>query len=52
MSAILNPYLMFYPVVLGEGKKLFQDAVKTDLKLVDSKTFKSGIVLLTHQPTK
>jgi len=42
--------LMIHPVVAGSGKRLFSDtdALKR-LKLVDSKTTKSGVALLTYQ---
>jgi dihydrofolate reductase len=42
--------LLVYPVVLGSGKRLFQDGSKTTLRLVETKTFPSGIVLLHYQP--
>jgi dihydrofolate reductase len=43
--------LLLCPVVLGVGKRLFQEGNDTKLlKLVDSKTFSSGMVLLTYQP--
>jgi dihydrofolate reductase len=43
--------LMVHPVVLGSGKRLFKDGNdKTVLKLVDTKTFSSGIVVLSYQP--
>jgi dihydrofolate reductase len=43
--------LMVHPVVVGSGKRLFEDggALK-ELKLVDSKTFSTGVVSLTYQP--
>ena len=42
--------LMVHPVVLGEGRRLFADGIgKTVLKLVDTKAFSSGIVILTYQ---
>lgn len=43
--------LMVFPIVLGSGKRIFQDAsdIKS-LKLVDSKTFRSGVVVLTYEP--
>jgi len=43
--------LMVHPIILGSGKRLFRDggAMKT-LKLVETKTFSSGIVVLTYQP--
>lgn len=43
--------LMVHPVVLGGGKRLFRDGSdKTVLKLVDTKSFSSGIVVLSYQP--
>jgi dihydrofolate reductase len=43
--------LMIHPVVLGGGKRLFSDVSdKTVLKLVDTKSFSSGIVILSYQP--
>lgn len=42
--------LMVFPVVLGSGKRLFEDGIdNTVLKLVDTKTFDSGVVVLTYQ---
>ena len=42
--------LMVFPVVLGSGKRLFPDGnEKQLLKLVESRTFTSGVVLLTYQ---
>ena len=40
--------LLVYPVVLGSGKRLFQDASKTTLRLVETKAFGSGVVLLHY----
>ncbi len=44
--------LLIYPIVLGIGKRLFGDANKANLKLVEKKTFGSGTVLLRYQPNK
>jgi len=45
--------LMVFPVVLGSGKRLFPDgSEKKTLHLVESRTFLSGVVLLTYQPVK
>ena len=45
--------LMVFPVVLGSGKRLFPDGnEKKMLRLVESRTFTSGVVLLTYQPVK
>jgi Dihydrofolate reductase len=43
--------LMVHPVILGSGKRLFNS--ETDMKvlrLVDTKRFSSGILVLTYQP--
>jgi len=42
--------LLYYPVVLGRGKRMFPDGLKMDLKLVETKTFKTGVVMLRYQP--
>ena len=42
---------MIFPVVVGSGKRLFREgSEKKVLKLVESKTFSSGVVVLTYQP--
>lgn len=42
--------LMIHPVILGNGKHFFKDdSHKTILKLVDTKAFKTGIVVLTYK---
>ncbi len=41
--------ILLYPIVLGEGKQLFADIHKTGLKLIETKPFKSGIVVLRYQ---
>jgi class 3 adenylate cyclase/dihydrofolate reductase len=41
--------LLVFPVILGSGKRLFRDRIDTHhLRLVDSRTFSSGVVLLTY----
>jgi dihydrofolate reductase len=45
--------LMVHPVVVGRGKRLFKDGVELKrLKLVDSKTTRTGVAILTYQPRK
>lgn len=44
--------ILLYPVILGIGKKLFEGTTKTDLKLVESRSLKTGVVLLRYQPQK
>jgi len=43
-------HLLVFPIVLGGGKKVFPDGFYTGLKLVESKPFPSGVVLLRYQP--
>lgn len=40
--------LLVYPVVLGTGKKLFQDGNHISLQLGETKTFDKGVVLLVY----
>jgi len=43
--------LLVHPVLLGSGKPLFQDIKhQVKLKLVNTKTHPSGVVVLTYQP--
>jgi dihydrofolate reductase len=42
--------LLVYPVVLGSGKRLFRDVTNIAMKLVETKPFSSGVVLLRYQP--
>jgi len=43
--------LMVFPVLLGEGKRLFGDvSEKKPLRLVGSRTLGDGIALLTYEP--
>ena len=43
--------LLFFPVILGGGKRLFRDRIDTHhLRLVSTRTFSSGVVLLTYVP--
>lgn len=45
--------LLVHPVVVGTGKRLFKDGADTTaLKLVESKTYQSGVVVLTYQPER
>jgi dihydrofolate reductase len=44
-------WLMVHPVVLGRGKRLFEDGGDPKgLELVDSKTFSTGVVSLAYRP--
>jgi hypothetical protein len=37
-------------VILGAGKSLFKDIKKMNLKLLEAKTFKNGVVLVKYKP--
>ena len=41
--------LIVYPIVLGEGQKLFVDSIAAKLQLVKSEVFSSGAIALTYQ---
>lgn len=50
-NLIDNYMFMVDPVVLGEGTSIFHGIKhRPDLKLVDTRTFKSGVVLLNYHP--
>jgi dihydrofolate reductase len=43
--------LWVFPLVIGSGKRLFAEgAIPSGLKLVDSKTSTTGVVIGTYQP--
>ena len=43
--------IMLHPVVIGSGKRLFDDITgRIPLKVLDTKTFPSGVVSLTYGP--
>lgn len=44
--------LTVHPVVVGSGKRLFRDGDMAHLKLVESRAFSSGVVLLRYQPDR
>ncbi len=45
--------LMIHPVVVGKGKRLFKDEGDLKrLKLVNSKTSRTGVVFVTYQPDR
>lgn len=41
--------LIVVPILLGEGKPLFKAVDKTNLRLVEQRAFRNGIVLLRYQ---
>jgi dihydrofolate reductase len=44
--------LMIFPLILGAGKRLFEDGNVVALNLVETQTFSSGVVVLTYQPER
>jgi dihydrofolate reductase len=43
--------LMIFPVIVGSGKRLFEDGGDQKvLRLVDYKTFGSGVIVLSYRP--
>jgi hypothetical protein len=42
---------MVHPLILGSGKRLFRDGnPRTALRLVDSTTSSTGVLILTYRP--
>ena len=44
--------LLVYPLVVGEGKRLFEEDVPATLKLLESRSFSSGVVALIYEPDR
>lgn len=44
--------LLVYPLVLGEGKRLFAEGIPATLRLVESRSFGSGVVALVYEPDR
>lgn len=42
-------HLLVYPVVVGQGQRLFPEGIPGTLKLVESKTFSTGVVALVYE---
>jgi|ERR1700704_2221561 dihydrofolate reductase len=42
--------LLVYPLVRGQGKRLFDEASQANLKLAESQTFSKGVVKLVYRP--
>lgn len=42
--------LVTYPIVLGAGKRLFDDGMRAQLRLVESHALDAGVVVSTYRP--
>jgi dihydrofolate reductase len=50
---LVNEYhLLVFPIVLGNGKRVFPDGFYSPLKLIETKSFPSGVMLLRYQPER
>ncbi|HEY3204510.1 MAG TPA: dihydrofolate reductase family protein [Thermoanaerobaculia bacterium] len=48
-QGLLDEYaLVIVPIVLGSGKRLFEAVRQTDLELLESRSFKNGLVVLRY----
>jgi dihydrofolate reductase len=45
-------HLLVFPLVLGSGKRVFPEGYTSGLKLVETKPFPSGVVLMRYQPER
>jgi dihydrofolate reductase len=43
-------HLLMHPIVVGSGKRLFDDGPQVPLRLADSQTFSTGVLHLTYEP--
>ena len=44
--------LLVYPLVVGKGKRLFEEGIPATLKLLQSQSFSSGVVALVYEPDR
>ena len=44
--------LLVYPVVVGRGKRLFNEGTSATLKLIESQSFSSGVVAIVYEPER
>lgn len=50
---LIDAYLLtIAPLVLGTGRRMFPDGVRTDLRLTESETTTKGVVIATYRPTR
>ena len=52
-SDLVDEYsLLVFPILLGSGKRVFPDGFYAGLKLIETKSFPSGVILLRYQPDR
>jgi dihydrofolate reductase len=44
--------LLVYPVIVGKGKRLFHEGIPASLKLLESRSFTSGVAALVYEPDR
>jgi dihydrofolate reductase len=44
--------LLVYPLVVGTGKRMFEEGTPMTLKLLESQSFSSGVVALVYEPER
>ena len=50
-AGLVDEYsLLVFPLVLGSGKQVFPNGLRADLKLIETKSFPTGVILLRYQP--
>ncbi|MBV9845023.1 MAG: dihydrofolate reductase family protein, partial [Kutzneria sp.] len=50
---LIDEYLlMIHPLVLGTGRRLFQEGVHIPLRLANSVTTATGVVIATYEPVR
>jgi dihydrofolate reductase len=53
LSDLIDEYLLLiHPIVLGAGLRLFPDATHAPLKLIDSTTTTTGVLIATYRPDR
>ena len=52
-AGLIDEYsLLVFPLVLGSGKRVFPDGLYSGLKLIETKSFPTGVVLMRYQPER
>jgi len=44
--------LLVFPIIVGSGKRLFPEGHQMTVRLINTRTFSSGVVALTYQPAE